>query len=250
MKALMPIAAAILLALAGCAPAATLVDRWLADYEKIQSVVCEVRKDSEARGYKVRTLSRVFYERPDRLNVENVTPVPRRIVADGTNFCSYAQGDRKGFMRPVAALDEAMLINLRKVPGSAMEHLLRLRQVPETNLAVSAEFPVRKGYQAPKTFVVVSADTTGRLARIEFFEDATLKHRIAQCTYSQFQEALPGVWLAGLHETVLNAGGVESRETSRYLNLTVNGPVAPSLFNPRLFFKDVEFVASFEEIYK
>jgi hypothetical protein len=197
----------------------------------------------------VRTLSRVFYQKPDCLHVDNVTPLKRRIIADGTNFHSYVEGDPKGFSRPVAKLDEDMLISLRKVPGTAMDHLLRLKQATETNLAGTAEFPVRTGYSTPKAFVALSLDTTGRLARIEFYADPDMRNKTAQCDYSLFQEVLPTVWIPCLHRTVLNLGGVESRETSRFLNLSVNKPVSQGLFNPRLFFKDVEFVASFEEMY-
>jgi hypothetical protein len=242
-------AALTLAILCGVGRAETTVEKLLSDYDRIQSVACEVQKDGEAGGNKVRTLSRVFYQKPDCLHVENVTPLKRRIVADGTNFSSYVEGDRKGFSRPVAKLDEDMLISLRKVPGTAMDHLLRLRQAAETNLAGTAEFPVRKGYSTTKAFVVLSLDTTGRLARIEFFTSSDMRGRTAQCDYSLFQEAVPGVWIPCLHQTVLNAGGVESRETSRFLNVAVNKPIAPNLFNPRLFFKDVEFADSFEAMY-
>ena len=241
--------------LAGLMPCHTLhagplVDDLLAGYARIQSVSCEVVKDTESAQHSVKTLSRVFYERPDRLNVENISPLQRRIVSDGTNFFSYVPGDPKGFARPVAKLEADMVIPLRKVPGSPMEHLLRIRGVPEQVLPGLPEFPMRRGHAMTNTFVVLDMDASNRLARIEFFTDASCSNRTAQCEYSGFQEALPGVWLATLHRTTLTLGGLESHETSRYYKLSVNTPLSRDLFNPRLFFKDVSFVSSFDEIYK
>ena len=230
--------------------AETLVDSLLAGYDRIQSVTCEVVKDTDSAGHSVKTLSRVYFQKPDRLNVENLSPIQRRIVADGTNFYSYVVGDAKGFTRPVAQLEADMAIPLRKVPGSAMEHLLRLKGTAETNLPAQAEFPARRGYAAPKTFAVLSMDASNRLARIEFFSSATGTVKTAQCDFSGFVEAIPGVWLATLHKTTINLGGLESHETSRYYNLAINPEIAPNLFNPKLFFKDVTFVTNFEEIYK
>lgn len=243
------LAAALAGSLAITAHAQTLVDTLLTGYERIQSVTCEVVKDTESAGHAVKTLSRVYFQKPDRLNVENVSPLPRRIVADGTNFYSYVPGDPKGFGRPVAHLEPDMLIPLRKVPGSAMEHLLRLKGLAETNLPATAGFPVRRGYAAAKTYAVLQLDASNRLARIEFFSDASCSNRTAQCDYSDFKEALPGVWLALVHRTTLTVGGLESHETSRYYKLAVNPEIAPNLFNPKLFFKDVPFASRFEDIY-
>ena len=233
----------------GPARSETLVERLLQGYESIQTVTCELRRDVVSPSGKLRMLSRVHYQRPDRLHVENAAPVHRRIMADGTTFFSYADGDPKGFSRPIEQLDEAMLIGLRKVPGTAMEYLLRLRGVAETNLPATAEFPVRRGYAAPKVFAVLSLDATGRLARIEFFATPEMKTQTAQYDYSAFREVLPGVWLPCLHQGHLNLGGAESLETTRVDNLSVDAPLAPSLFVAGPFFKGVKFVPSFEDIY-
>ncbi len=234
---------------ASLAQAETLADTLLAGYDRIASVTCEVVKDTESAGHTVKTLSRVHFQKPDRLNVENISPLQRRIVVDGTNFYSYVPGDPKGFSRPVAQLEPDMLIPLRKVPGSAMDHLLRLKGVAETNLPPQPEFPVRRGYATAKAFAVVCMDSSNRLARMEFFSDQTCGAKKAQCDYSGFIEALPGVWLSTVHKTTLNIDGMESHETSRFHNLSINPAIAPNLFNPKLFFKNVTFATSFEEIY-
>ncbi len=250
MGAILSLTAALTVAAAAQVSAQTLVDTLLGGYDRIQSVTCEVVKDAESAGRTVRTLSRIYYQKPDRLHVENIAPVQRRILADGTNFFSFIEGEPKGFTRPINRLEPDLLISLRKVPGSPMEHLLRLKGLAETHLPPLPEYPVRRGYAAAKTFVTLALDASNRLARIEFYPDAACTGLTARCDYSGFQEALPGVWLMTEHRSTLNVGGIESRETSRYHNLVVNGAIAPNLFNPGLFFKDVPFVTDFGDLYK
>ena len=97
---------------------------------------------------------------------------------------------------------------------------------------------------------VLSMDSSNRIARLEFFADPGMKQKTAQTDYSNFTEALPGVWLAALHKTVVWMGGMESRETSRFDRITVNQPIAPNLFNASLFFKKVDFANSIEQMYE
>jgi hypothetical protein len=204
----------------------TLVDQLIAGYETIASVSCDVRRDAD-----------------------NVTPLPRRIICDGVTFFSFVEGDPKGYSRPVSKLEADMLISLRKVPATAMDHLLRLRGMTETNLAATSTYPVRKGYDTGKMFAVLSLDNSNRLARIEMFTSADLKQVIARMDYENFIEAVPGVWLATLHQSSMWMGGKESKETSRFDHLTLNQPIAQDLFKAALYFKDIEFVSSFEQMY-
>lgn len=231
-------------------PAATLVETLLSSYDPVQSVACEVRRDAESKDNKVRTLSRVYFQKPDRLHVDSTSPWTRRIVADGTNFFSYVDGEPKGFSRPIARLDQDMLISLRKIPGTAMDHLLRLKGSTESNLPPTEVFPVRQAYDTGKMTVVLSMDSSNRLARIEFFANREMTQKTAQTDYSNFSEILPGVWLSGLHQTVLWIGGLENRETSRFDNITVNKLIAPNLFNAALFFKKVDFASTIEQMYE
>ena len=232
------------------APAAeTLADRLLAGYAGIQTVSCNVRRESESSAAKGLTLSRVYFQKPDCIHVENIQPLPRTILADGTNFFSYIPGDPKGFSRPVSRLDADMLISLRKVPASAMDHLLRLKDLPEADLPAAPGFPIRKGYDTGKMYAVLSMDSSNRLAQIEFFTGADMKQKNAHAVYSQFIEAMPGVWLSRLHQTTMQLGSMEQKETSRFDNLLINQPIAPSLFNASLFFKDVTFASSMDQIY-
>lgn len=234
----------------GSARAETLAQRWMASYDGVTSVVCQVRKETTSPAGSMRTLSRVYYNKPDRLHVENVAPIKRRIVSDGRTFYSYIEGDPKGFSRPVSELDDEMLIQLRKVPGTAMDHLMRLRDAAERRLEGTPEYPERLVYRHDRQWVVFSADPTGRLALIEFFDDETLSHKVAEYRYDLFREVLPGVWIPLRHEAWLDSGGVITRETTNLDHIEVNGPIAETLFTPGLFFKDVKFVDTFQAIYK
>jgi hypothetical protein len=235
---------------AGAAGAATLAEKLIAQYDAVQSLQCQLRRDTESSATKIRKLSRIYYQRADKLHVDNVTPLKRRIVCDGVTFSSYIEGDPKGFSRPVGKLDEEMLIALRQVPGTAMDQLLRLRGLAETNLPAAEGFAVRRGYDRGKMFVVLALDASNRLARVEFFTTPAMQQRVARFDYSQFREVAPGVALPCLHRAVLTLGGAESHETVHVDNLVVNQPIPAHLFQPAPFFKDVEFADTFEEIYR
>ncbi|MFH0920534.1 MAG: hypothetical protein V1913_09245, partial [Fibrobacterota bacterium] len=211
---------------------------------------CDIRRDTETTDAQITTLSHVTFQRPDRLFVENVTPVKRTIVADGTNFFSFIEGDPKGFSRPISQLNEEMLISLRKVPGTAMDHLLRLKGVPESDIDATEEFPVRKSYDAGKVYVILSLDREGRLARFEFYRSKETPEKTAQYDYSHFQEVLSGVWIPALHRLSYSQGGVDASESSRVDNLQANKPVDPGLFDASRYFKNVQFVSDFDEIYQ
>ncbi len=234
---------------AGAAGDGTLAERLCAQYDAVKTLQCQLRRDTEASAGSLRKLSRIYFQRADKLHVDNVAPLKRRIVSDGELFQSFIVGDPKGFSRPVAKLDRDMLLSLRQVPGTAMEHLLRLQGVAETNLPPVEGFPVRRGYDTGKNFVVLALDASNRLARADFFATAAQQQRIARWDYSQFQEVAPGVAIPCLHQALITINGKESRESVHVDNLVVNQPIPANLFQPALFFKGVEFVDRFEDIY-
>lgn len=56
--------------------AETVRERVLAAYDAVQTLSCEIRRDTPLPdGQVLRMLSRVYYQRPDRLHVENFSPV-------------------------------------------------------------------------------------------------------------------------------------------------------------------------------
>lgn len=227
----------------------TLAERFLKGYDSISSLSCEVRKDIDAPSGSMRMLSRVYYQKPERLHVENLTPIPRRIIADGSNLFSYIEGDAKGFSRPITRLDKEMLISLRSIPGTPMEHLLRLKGIEEVELPPLQDFPLRRGYAADNIFVVLACDTSNRLARIEFFNSADRAQTVARYTYSQFKEIMPGVWLSCWHKAELFRPEGRAVETRKISNITIDQPLAPGLFMSGSFFKGISFVDSFDDMY-
>jgi outer membrane lipoprotein-sorting protein len=227
----------------------TVRERLLKSYDAIQSLSCEIRRDTPLPdGQTLRMLSRVYYQRPDRLHVENFSPVKRRIVSDGTVFRSYTEGAPKGFSRPVAELNEEMLRNLRMVPGSAANMLEVLADATEVPLEPSGEFPVRVGYDNGKSFAVLSLDENSRLARFEIYSSAAMTDLGTRTDFSAFQEVIPGTWIACLQQSKITLQGMERTETTRVDNLVANGEIPASLFVATAFFPGVEFVDSFEKI--
>jgi hypothetical protein len=191
-------------------------------------------------------LSRVHYQRPDRIHVENVSPGRRRIIADGHTLFYHEDGSAKGFARAIADLDKDWLVRLRTVPGTPMEHLLWLTGLPEITLDPVPGCPLRRGYQAEKAYVVLSCDERGRLAAIEWFTTSERNRKTAECRYRDFQEVAPGCWIPRLHQSVLWLDDGRTEETRRVDNLVVNQPVAPALFNARAFFPAVAFEPEFK----
>lgn len=240
---------AMLVLAAGAARAETVLERVLKPYESVQSLSCEIRRDTPLPdGDTLRMLSRVYYQRPDKLHVENVSPVQRRIVSDGTVFRSYTQGAPKGFSRPVQDLNEEMLRNLRMVPGSAVNMLEILKGAPEISLEPTAEYPVRAGYDNGKSFAILNLDDKGRLARFEIFSSSALTDLLTRTDFSAFQEVAPGVWIACLQQSKVTLQGMERTETTRVDNLVANGEIPAALFDAGAFFAGVEFVDDFGKI--
>ncbi len=232
------------------ASAETVVERWLASYGAVQSLSGEVRRDTPLPdGQVMRMLSRVYFQRPDKLHVENFSPVKRRTVSDGTVFRQYTEGAPKGFSRPVANLNEEMLRNLRMVPGSAANLLEVLAGTPEIALEPSEEFPVRVAYDNGKSFAVLSLDDRGRPARFELFSSPAMTDLQVRTDFSAWQEILPGVWIAGLQQSRVTVLGVDRTETTRLDNLVANGDIPAGLFEAAAFFQGIDFVDAFDQIH-
>ena len=238
------------LCLAACvANGETVRDRVLKPYEAVQSLSCEIRRDTPLPdGQTMRMLSRVYYQRPDRLHVENFSPVNRRIVCDGSVFRSYTEGAPKGFSRPVSELNEEMTRNLRMVPGSSANIIELLAGATEVPLDPTSEFPTRAGYDNGKSFAVLSLDPQGRLARYELYGSRAMTDLATRTDFSAFQEILPGVWIACLQQSKVTLAGLDRTETTRIDNLVANSDLPASLFQAEAFFKGVEFVDSFDKI--
>ena len=239
---------AMLWPVSGALAEATLVDQLLAQYERIESVTCDLRRDVRQGEQTMRWLSRIEFQRPDRLHVENHAPLPRRIVSDGTTLFQHNQGQPRGFRRPVDELNAAMLNSLRRVPGTAMEHLARLRGLPEIELEGEGDYPVRRAYETPQIYAVLHADADGRLGRLELFDADDRSQLTGALDFSAFVEVLDGVWIPMRHETRFQVGDVIVRETVRLSQYEVNAPIAPERFDPAVHFDEVEWVDDFGDL--
>lgn len=237
-----------LVLLMGVAWGDTLVERLIARYERVETMTCDVRRDISNEDGRMRWLSRVYFQQPDRLHVENYAPLPRRIIADGEMMYQHNDGQPRGFQKPIAELEEAMLHGLRKVPGTAMEHLFRLRGIPETELVGNGAYPVQRGYQADRVYVVLHADDEYRLGRIEFFASADRDKLAGEIDFEAFEEVLEGVWIPLLHRGRFQLDAFETRETTRISNVSVNESIPEHLFNAAAFFRDVQWVDRFEDL--
>ncbi|MDR0993851.1 MAG: hypothetical protein LBN38_04715 [Verrucomicrobiota bacterium] len=241
---------AIMLACGAQAEAESVVSRLLDSYASVQSLSCELRRDTSLPdGETLRMLSRIYYQQPDKLHVENFSPIKRRILSDGAVFRSYTQGAPKGFSRPVNELNQEMLINLRMLPGSNANLLEALRDLTEIPLEPTKDFPTRVGYDnAGRSFTVLSLDAEGRWCRMEVFGSQAMNDRSVDAVYSHFQEIKPGVWLACRQESKLAIQGLHRTETVRIDAISAETALPASLFDSAPFFKGVEFVDSFEKI--
>ena len=226
-----------------------VVDRLLAGYGQIERITCQVRRETVTPQGRSRFLSTIYWQRDRRMHVDNVEPLPRTIVADGTHFFSFVHGDPKGFSRPIEKLSDEMSLGLRKVPGTAMEHLLLIGDAPETALPPEADLPVRVGYATPKVFAVLGLDASNRLARVELFTGPDMSSRTARYDYSRFTEVRPGAWIPQQQEATLSIGGADVKETTRVDRLNTTDPIAPNLFNASLYFPGVKFEDDFKKIY-
>lgn len=221
----------------------------LQPYTAIETLSCEVRRDAPLpQGGTARMLSRVYFQRGDRMHVETTTPIPRRIVCDGTNFQSHIEGMPRGFGTTVAKLPAEMLANLRAVPGSPAQALWQLADAAEQELEAPPPFARRIGYDNGQTFTCLSLDEAGRLLRLEIFETPEMDELIARTDYSAYLEVAPGVWLARIQKSMVRQQGKERTETLRLSNLIVNQQLPPMLFNPAAHFKEIEFVDSLDKI--
>ena len=239
----------VLVGMASGAFGGTVLEGILKSYDSIQSFSCEIRRDAPLPdGQTLRMLSRVYFQRPDRLHVENFSPVKRRIISDGTVFRSYAEGAPQGFSRPVSELSEEMLRNLRMVPGSAANLLEVLSGSTEIPLEPTAEFPVRVAVDNGKSYAVLGLDDKGRVARLEIFSSSSMTDLLSRTDFSAFQEVAPGVWIACLQQAKLTLEGVDRTETTRVDNIVANGEIPAALFDAAPFFKGVQWVDAFEKI--
>jgi hypothetical protein len=225
-----------------------LADRICRRYEEsITSVSCGIRRFGGPAG----VVSRVYFKRPDRVHVENVTPSKRRIVADGKNLYYFEEGSRRGFSQPVDKLEGEWLLSLQNIPGTPMRNILDLRNLAEEPLDPAGEYPIRRQFKTAQARIVLSCDDRERLLRLEFYGLTEPDNLMARYEYEKYSEVVPGCWMPMVHRTLVRLpDGQEFKEVTKVENLTVNAPVADSLFAWKNFFPRVEFTDDFQKTYE
>lgn len=242
---------ALLFASAGVAAGESVVEQLIAAYQAVERVQVEIRRDTVGPEGRSRRISRVYYARPDRLHVETVTAPRRRIVADGKRLFSYFEGDRRGFSRPIEQLDPKWLISLRQVPGSPMDHLLRLRGGIESEWPPEPPCARRVAVATVERYALLCLDEAGRLIRLHYYRDADRTIPVAQYRYEQFVEPVEAAPLALVQRATLYLpDGRAVEETTRLYGLTVNGDMPSGLFDASAFFREIDFSADFGELYR
>ena len=239
--------ALVVLAGSALADEQKLVDRLLASWAQVRTFSCSIRKETMSESGTAQMLSRVHYERPNHIHVENTKPLSRRIIADGATLYYHEEGMAEGVRKPIRDLTDEWSILLRSVPGSPMEHLLHLGNAPETPVPPMVDFPLRRGYALSNRFVVLSCDALDRLCRVEIFNDTNMTDKAAMYDYSSFVQVATNCWLPRVQSAVFIRDKTRTEEIRRLDNAVVNQPVSPVLFQPERYFKGISFTNRFED---
>jgi len=230
-------------------PDETLVAQLLSHYRQITSVSCDVRRDVVTPEGTMRWLSRVYFKYPNRLHAANAAPLPRLIIADGTTMFQHTSGQSRGFRRPLGDLDETMRVNLQRVPGTLMEHLVRLQHAPEEVLEPTPDAAIRRAYTTEQVYVILEADDQYRLKRMQFHAASDQGRRTAEITCDGFEEVIPDVWIAMRHESIVHIGEHTVRERIRFSDYEANIPLPEDIFRADKHYADeIEWVESFDQL--
>lgn len=214
-------------------------------YAAVSNLSCSVRRVTSSGGLRgnATVISQVVFARGDRMNVETVAPLHRRVVIDGAKVHDQFEDAAVPTVTPIATLSPAALANLRSVPGSPEEMLAALdsasgvdRLPPASPYARQVVFaPLIR--DAPAQATVVSLDANGVVASIIFYADAELTRPLVTVTFSSPTEPLPGVVLFRRMETNANAAdGHSVRTVSHFDGYRLNLELPLSQFDPAAYF--------------
>lgn len=240
-----------LLASGPTARAGAVVKALLATYGSVPQLSCELRRDVKTpEGDSIRFLSRIYFQRPDRLHAENLSPMKRRTVCDGTTLRQYTEGLPRGFSRPVSELEGEALTNLRMLPGSNANWLEPLKDFDETDLPPADGATRRIACTSPgKAYTVLSFDGQGRWIRLEMYSAPDCSNRLLLAELDDFSEIVPGTWLACRQRIDISMDGAVRSETIRLDNLSATAPIPDAMFDAESFFPGVTFVDSFDKMF-
>ncbi len=226
-------------------PAKDVLAAVRAQYVAVSNLTCTVRREAaDGKGGKIELMSRVIWSRGDRMNVQMLKPVERRIVIDGVTVQMKAAADEAPAVYQVTNQTPSQFANLRSVPGSPEEMLAPFADLPAADrqakppLARTVAFSTTEANGRTIVAAAVSFDELGRVARIDFFPDgpADAEHPHSSAFFRGAFEVLPGVWLFRRVETETTLSGRTFKAVSRFDKFEVNGVLPTSLFDPKAFF--------------
>ncbi len=154
----------------------------------------------------------------------------------------HIDGQAEGLARPIAALDAAMLVELRRVPGTPMDHLLRLRDAEAIPLDGTETYPERIHFAQAGAHVVLNLDPLGRPAEIRFYRSADLTDPFAHYVYTGFREVLDDVWIPMRHTAEYTREEGVVQESVRISGYEVLSEIPAARFEVKTVFPDVRFV--------
>lgn len=211
-------------------------------YAPVTNLTCSVRRiTSGSIRHKATLISNVAFARGDRLNVETLSPISRRLVIDGANLHARRPEGSGVEVTPVAELPPSLLANLRSVPASPEELLAAVDPASAADLPPEAPAARQIAYgplvpDAPARLTVLSLDDSGLVLSIAAYATADRSTPLAVTTFSAPAYPLPDIPLYQRQETQTSAAGVSLRTVSHFESIRVNIPLPASLFDPAAYF--------------
>ena len=226
-------------------PATNALDAVSARYGTVTNVACTVRRAVSATGRdsgSAEAVSRIAWERGNRLNVQKLAPEKRRTVIDGHTVWTAAEGEEKPVTFAVSDQLPSQAANLRSVPASPEESLTLLDPASATEITPAAPPFARQiafhyaDTNALTAVAVLSFDADGFVCRMEAFSDEARSALVFTTDFLAPFEPIPGVRLFRKIETVSTIEGRTIRAVSSFSQLRVNEALPPSIFDPKAFF--------------
>jgi hypothetical protein len=226
-------------------PASNVLETVYAQYGCVSNVTCTVRREvADMRGGKAEALSRVVWARGDRMNVQMLKPIERRIVIDGVTVQMKTAANQGPLVNQVTNQTPSQVANLRSVPGSPEEMLAPFADMSASDrpakspLARTVAFSSTEKDGRAVIVAAASFDELGRVACIDFFPDGPddAEHPRSSAFFRGAFEALPDVWLFHRVETETTLSGRTIKTVSRFDKFEVNGDLPASIFDPKAFF--------------
>ena len=220
-----------------------VIARLRAPWQRVQTLSATMTRTTKpARGKSVKTLSTVYFSRPDRFHSETIKPFHRVTLADGKDLRVYIDGTPKGMLQPITNLPPAMLANVRSVPGTPESELVALEGCPAASLPKNDRYAEAYSLRNEGAEIVLELDDKERLTRMTV--TSGMENRKAVFEYEDYKEVLDGVWIPRRHRSTMIVNGKETAvDILRIEDLVVNGKIPASFFNPDAFFKGVTFCA-------